>query len=226
MFLTLMGWTLVTLSLCRPVWTAAKVTQPYRVTSISGTAQVQCFIQPQPFYLQQTQPSDYSDPEEVRVTLLRGLHGSQGLCSTTLNFPEPRETSVEEVGEVGEVQCSAEVTGGAVQVTVSGLKAADTDLYRCQIQVLYPPPYRRLIGNGTLIHVPDNCDAPVQEMVQQSDEEEGEEGEEEKEPVSAPVVVLVILVMFVLIIIIYLQTLQCERGKKELVVPAPAAGSC
>ncbi|XP_060945200.1 cytotoxic T-lymphocyte protein 4 [Limanda limanda] len=223
MFLTLMGWTVVTLSLCRPVWTASKVIQPYRVTSISGTAQVQCFITPQPFYLQQTQPSDSSGPVEVRVTLLRGLHGSQGLCSTTLNFTEPRETSVEEVGEV---QCSAEVRGGAVQVTVSGLKAADTDLYRCQIQVLYPPPYLRLTGNGTLIHVPDNCDAPMQEMVQQSDEEEGEEGEKEKEPVSAPVVVLVILVMFVLIIIIYLQTLQCERRKKDSVVPASAAGSC
>ncbi|XP_035030877.1 cytotoxic T-lymphocyte protein 4 [Hippoglossus stenolepis] len=215
MFLTLMGWTLVTLSLCRPVWTAAKVIQPYRVTSISGTAQVQCFIR--------TQWSDYPDPEEVRVTLLRGLHGSQGLCCTTLNSTEPRETSVEEVGEV---QCSAEVIGGAVQVTVSGLKAADTDLYRCQIQVLYPPPYLRLTGNGTLIHVPGNCDSPVQEMVQQSDEEEGEESEEGKEPVSAPVVTLVILVMFVLIIIIFFQTLQCERGKRDSVVRAFAAGSC
>lgn len=42
---------------------------------------------------------------------------------------------------------------GAVEVTVSGLKSTDTDLYRCEIEVFYPPPYLRLTGNGTLIHV-------------------------------------------------------------------------
>lgn len=52
-----------------------------------------------------------------------------------------------------QVQCSARVTGGAVEVTLSGLKAADTDLYRCEIEVFYPPPYLRLTGNGTLLHV-------------------------------------------------------------------------
>ena len=43
--------------------------------------------------------------------------------------------------------------GGAVEVTVSGLRATDTDMYRCVIEVFYPPPYLRLTGNGTLIHV-------------------------------------------------------------------------
>nr|XP_019961048.1 PREDICTED: T-cell-specific surface glycoprotein CD28-like [Paralichthys olivaceus] len=179
--------------------------------SVNGTAQVQCFLQ--------TQPSNHHglqlpDPEEVRVTLLRGLHGSRSLCSTMLNFTEPRET---DEGEGEEVQCSAEVTGGVVQVTVSGLKAPDTDLYRCEVEILYPPPYLRLTGNGTLIHVQDICDLPVRERVQQSDEEEAEEG---KEPISAPVVVLVILIMFVLLIIVYFQTLQCERGMRDSVVPA------
>uniref|UniRef100_A0A667X2U7 Immunoglobulin V-set domain-containing protein n=1 Tax=Myripristis murdjan TaxID=586833 RepID=A0A667X2U7_9TELE len=42
---------------------------------------------------------------------------------------------------------------GAVQLTVSGLKANHTDLYRCAVEVFYPPPYLNLIGNGTLIHV-------------------------------------------------------------------------
>lgn len=36
---------------------------------------------------------------------------------------------------------------------MSGLKATDTDMYRCEIEVFYPPPYLELIGNGTLIHV-------------------------------------------------------------------------
>ncbi len=52
-----------------------------------------------------------------------------------------------------QVQCSAEVKEGAVEVTVSGLKVTDTDLYRCELEVFYPPPYLRLTGNGTLIHV-------------------------------------------------------------------------
>lgn len=36
---------------------------------------------------------------------------------------------------------------------MSGLKATDTDMYRCEIEVFYPPPYLRLTGNGTLLHV-------------------------------------------------------------------------
>lgn len=52
-----------------------------------------------------------------------------------------------------QVQCTAQVTEGAVEVTVSGLKATDTDIYRCDIEIFYPPPYLRLTGNGTLIHV-------------------------------------------------------------------------
>lgn len=42
---------------------------------------------------------------------------------------------------------------GVVEVTVIGLKPSDTDMYRCEIEVFYPPPYLQLIGNGTLIHV-------------------------------------------------------------------------
>lgn len=54
---------------------------------------------------------------------------------------------------VFQLQCSAQVTGGAVELTVSGLKAEHTDMYRCKIEVFYPPPYLSLTGNGTLIHV-------------------------------------------------------------------------
>lgn len=34
------------------------------------------------------------------MTLLKGLHGSQELCSSILNFTEQRETDVEREGEV------------------------------------------------------------------------------------------------------------------------------
>lgn len=36
---------------------------------------------------------------------------------------------------------------------MTGLKATDTDMYRCEIEIFYPPPFLRLTGNGTLIHV-------------------------------------------------------------------------
>ncbi|XP_070771063.1 cytotoxic T-lymphocyte protein 4 [Enoplosus armatus] len=224
----MMPWMVLTvLSLILPVWSAVEVIQPYRVVSTNGTAQIQCFIHPRPSYNQiqpsqdQSLPYPYPDPEDLRVTVLRGLHGVQQLCSSILNFAEQTETDVEREGEV---QCSAQMREGAVEVTVSGLKATDTDVYRCGIEVFYPPPYLRLTGNGTLIHVLGGSDCPVQaaerQIADQGDEEE--EGDERMAPVSVPVVVLVILVIFVLLIIIYLQALQCERGRREFIRTVPA----
>ncbi|XP_056245738.1 cytotoxic T-lymphocyte protein 4 [Seriola aureovittata] len=227
MFLThcVMGLTVLTvLSFCLPVWSAVKVIQPYRVVSINGTAQVQCFIEPQPsFHL--NQPSNdqrrqypYPNPEEVRVSLLKGLHGTQKLCSSIPNFQDHGQTGVEKEEEV---QCSVTLREGAVEVTVSGLKATDTDVYRCGIEVLYPPPYLRLTGNGTLIHVLDNPHCPLEgpqtAIAHQGGEEEDDEGDERIAPVSIPVVVLVLLVIIVLIIIIYFQSVQCQQGRREIV---------
>ncbi|KAM6934104.1 cytotoxic T-lymphocyte protein 4 [Xenentodon cancila] len=159
MFLTLcgMGWTvLAVLSLCPPVWSIVKVTQPYRVLSTDGTAQISCVIHPQPAFHHirpshdQHQRYPYPVPEDLRVALLKGLHGKQELCYIMLSINEikPAKSRVE-----GEVQCSAQARGGAVEVTVTGLKATDTDIYRCDIQVFYPPPFLNYTGNGTLIHV-------------------------------------------------------------------------
>ncbi|XP_068590270.1 cytotoxic T-lymphocyte protein 4 [Cebidichthys violaceus] len=229
MFLThcVMPWIVLTvLSLCRPAWSAVTVIQPYRVVSTNGTAQVHCFVQPRPSYHQvqppydQTRPYPYADPKELRVTLLKGLYGAQEFCSSILNFTGRREPGVEKQGDV---QCSARVREGAVEVTVSGLKATDTDLYRCKVEVFYPPPYLRLTGNGTLIHVLGSSDCPVpgpqRQTAHPGDDGEDDEGDERMAPVSIPVVVLVILVVFVLIIITYFQALQCERGRREIVRP-------
>ncbi|XP_051260452.1 cytotoxic T-lymphocyte protein 4 [Dicentrarchus labrax] len=227
----MMEWiVLAVLSLCLPVWSAVKVIQPYRVVTTNGTAQVKCFIKPQPSNHQNqlseedSMPYPYPGPEELRVTLLKGLHGTQKVCSSVLILKEQREIK-EEIE--GEFQCSAQESEDAVEVTVSGLKATDTDMYRCEIEVFYPPPYLRLTGNGTLIHVIDrgNASCPVQEahrqIAQLGGEEEDDEGDENMAPVSVPVVILVILVIFVLIIIIYLQTFQCERVKREIVRTMP-----
>ena len=85
--------------------TAVKVIQPYRVVSINGTAQVQCFLQPRPFDHQSlpshdnSLPYPYPDPEDLQVSLLKGLHGTQKLCSLSLNL-EQIETNGEKEGEV------------------------------------------------------------------------------------------------------------------------------
>uniref|UniRef100_A0AAZ1XVA4 Immunoglobulin V-set domain-containing protein n=1 Tax=Oreochromis aureus TaxID=47969 RepID=A0AAZ1XVA4_OREAU len=119
-----------TLSLIPFPMPATKVTQPYRVVSTNGVAQIQCVIHPQSL--------KYPYPEEARVTVLKGLHGYQELCFSILNFTDQRKTRMD-------VKCFG--------VTLSGLNVTDTDMYRCEIQIFYPPPYLRLIGNGTLIHV-------------------------------------------------------------------------
>nr|XP_040056581.1 cytotoxic T-lymphocyte protein 4 [Gasterosteus aculeatus aculeatus] len=211
---------LAVLSLCRPAWSAVKIIQPYRALSTNGTARVQCFLQQrpsnhgiQPTY-QRTPPYPHPEPEELRVTLLKGLRDTHRFCSSFLSSAGQRETAAETEGEV---QCSARVTGGAVEVTLSGLKAADTDLYRCEIEVFYPPPYLRLTGNGTLLHVlgSSDCPGPRGQTAQRGGDEEGDGGDERKAPVSVPVVVLVTLVMFVLIVIIYFQAVQWKQGRRE-----------
>ncbi|XP_037343612.1 cytotoxic T-lymphocyte protein 4 [Pungitius pungitius] len=211
---------LTLLSLGRLAWSAVKIIQPYRVVSTNGTARVQCFLQHrpsnpriQPTY-EQTPAYPHPEPEELRVTLLKGLRGTRQFCSSFLSATGQRETAEETEGE-----CSARVTEGAVEVTLSGLKAADTDMYRCEIEVFFPPPYLRLTGNGTLLHVSGSSDCPVpgprRQIAQRRDGEEGDAGDERKAPVSVPVVVLVTLVMFVLIIIIYFQAVQCKQGRRE-----------
>ncbi|XP_008436459.1 cytotoxic T-lymphocyte protein 4 [Poecilia reticulata] len=223
MFLThsLMGWSvLAVLSISVPVWSSVKVTQPYRVVSTNGTAQIHCIIHSRTVasHLRPGQRLEnlFSNLEDLQVALLRGLHGNQKICSSTLNTSEHQKEMQQE--KDGDGRCAVQMKDGAVVVTLSGLKATHTDIYRCTIQVFYPPPYQQLTGNGTLLHVLEDSPCPVRgPQRQQSEEDEGEEEEsnEKKPAVSVVVVVLVIAIICVLIIIITLQTLQCERGRRE-----------
>ncbi|XP_061580565.1 uncharacterized protein cd28 isoform X2 [Cololabis saira] len=214
-----------------PGYKIVKVTQPYRVLSTDGTAQISCVIHPRPAFHQpelsqdQHQRYPYPDPKDLRVALLKGLHGKQELCYTRFSVNEIKPT--EGRGE-GEVQCSALARGGAVEVTVTGLKAADTDIYRCEIEVSYPPPFLNFTGNGTLIHVADSPHCPAQmaqkQMGQGADDDAEDEEEEENEittPTSVPVVILVIAIICVLVVILTFQTLQCERGRKKVIWTLP-----
>lgn len=51
------------------------------------------------------------------------------------------------------LQCSAQVNVDTLEVTMSGLAAGDTDVYRCVTELLFPPPYIRFHANATLVHV-------------------------------------------------------------------------
>ncbi|XP_068186162.1 cytotoxic T-lymphocyte protein 4 isoform X2 [Antennarius striatus] len=138
----MMGWiVLAFLSFGLPVWSEMNVIQPYKAVSSGGAVQVQCFIQP---------PLSYTSSAKVRVSLLKGIHGTHRVCSSTLTSTEQREMGG---AKEGKVQCSGQMRGGAVELTVLGLKATDTDIYICEVEVLCPPPYLQLTGNGTLIHV-------------------------------------------------------------------------
>ncbi|XP_054915949.1 cytotoxic T-lymphocyte protein 4 [Poeciliopsis prolifica] len=222
MFLThsMMGWNvLAVLSISVPVWSSVKVTQPYRVMSTNGTAQIHCIIHSRTAasHLRPGQPLEnlFSNLEDLQVALLRGLHGNQKICSSTLSTSEHKKEMQQEKNKEG--QCEIQMKDGTVVVTLSGLKATHTDIYRCAIQVFYPPPYQQLTGNGTLLHVLEDSPCPDPGPQRQQSEEEGEEekSNETKTAVSVTVVVLVIAIICVLIIIITLQTLQCERGRRE-----------
>lgn len=63
--------------------TAVKAIQSYKVETTDGTAQVPCHV-----------PPLYPMPEEVRVTLLKGLYVTQKVCSSIVNLTKQKETSV------------------------------------------------------------------------------------------------------------------------------------
>uniref|UniRef100_A0A3B3UEH1 Uncharacterized protein n=1 Tax=Poecilia latipinna TaxID=48699 RepID=A0A3B3UEH1_9TELE len=116
------------------------------VVSTNGTAQIHCIIRPG-----QRLENLFSNLEDLQLSLLRGLHGNQKICSSTLSASEHQKEMQQE--KDGEGRCAVQMKDGAVVVTLSGLKATHTDIYRCAIQVFYPPPYQQLTGNGTLLHV-------------------------------------------------------------------------
>lgn len=84
---------------------AVKVTQPYRVVSTNGTAQIHCIIHSRTAasHLRPGQRLEnlFSNQEDLQVALLRGLHGNQKICSSTLNTSEhEKEMQQEKDGDV------------------------------------------------------------------------------------------------------------------------------
>ncbi|KAJ8004427.1 hypothetical protein DPEC_G00135600 [Dallia pectoralis] len=149
---------LIVLCLSLPTWNALRVSQPYRAVSQDGEVQFYCS------YHHRGQ----TVPEELRVTLYRGLFGDeekQEVCTSSFSH---NQTVFQVNGEQGgagnrgrQVFCRGQLEAGMVNLTVSGLQGNDTDLYRCAIEVTYPPPYLRVFGNGTLLYIPEDPECPA-----------------------------------------------------------------
>ncbi|XP_031434391.1 cytotoxic T-lymphocyte protein 4 isoform X2 [Clupea harengus] len=129
--------------LATPLGNALRIVQPYHVVANDGQATVKCGYSTPP------RPT----PQELRVTLLKGLHGAEAVCGGYVNSthrsvrtPEPNA-------------CQASMSEDGLSVSLSGLKGDDTDMYRCVVEVIYPPPYMKRVGNGTLVYVPGEREA-------------------------------------------------------------------
>uniref|UniRef100_A0A671KV77 CD28 molecule n=1 Tax=Sinocyclocheilus anshuiensis TaxID=1608454 RepID=A0A671KV77_9TELE len=117
---------------------ALRVSQPYRVVGKEGEVPLRCSF------------SSKLKPEEMQVSLYKGLHGRESLCSAYVNLSEPYFTTD------GTVNCRGNISSGRVDMIISGLRGNDTDIYRCEIEILFPPPYLRTIGNGTVVYIQGN----------------------------------------------------------------------
>lgn len=114
---------------------AFSVSQPYFAVGVQGQVSFHCTINAK------------NQPEEMRVSVYKGQYGEQRICSAFVNISDPHiETN-------GEVFCRGNVSKGQVDLTIFGLRGKDTDIYRCKIDFLFPPPYVGKFGNGTLVYV-------------------------------------------------------------------------
>ncbi|XP_004601349.1 cytotoxic T-lymphocyte protein 4 [Sorex araneus] len=84
---------------------------------------------------------------EVRVTVMRQADSQvTEVCATTFTIEE-------ELNFIDDSTCIGTSSGNKVNLTIQGLKAMDTGLYICKVELLYPPPYLSGMGNGTQIYV-------------------------------------------------------------------------
>ncbi|EDL98923.1 cytotoxic T-lymphocyte-associated protein 4, isoform CRA_a [Rattus norvegicus] len=101
-------------------------------------------------------PCEYAsshNTDEVRVTVLRQTNDQvTEVCATTFTVKNT-------LGFLDDPFCSGTFNESRVNLTIQGLRAADTGLYFCKVELMYPPPYFVGMGNGTQIYVidPEPC---------------------------------------------------------------------
>ncbi|KAF5895292.1 T-cell-specific surface glycoprotein CD28-like, partial [Clarias magur] len=132
----------ITLIVGFPLGHAYNVSQPYYAVGVQGQVSLHCKF------------NTRSKPEEMQVSLLKGMYGEERICNAYVNISNPS------IVTNGSIYCRYNISPGRVDLTIFGLKGGDTDIYRCQIDVIFPPPYIRRIGNGTLVYIQDSPDCP------------------------------------------------------------------
>ncbi|KAJ8255186.1 hypothetical protein GJAV_G00202000 [Gymnothorax javanicus] len=184
---------LITLiSLSSQVGRALRVLQPYKVVAVDGEVQLRCSYHAR------------GRPEEMRVSLYRGEHRKERVCTHSFN------TTLSDLRNDGPILCRGELSPGGVDLIISGLKGEDTDIYHCQIEILYPPPYLIKFGNGTLIYIPEkmDCPAPLAQM--------------QEEPHSTksilPILVLAFFILIIITVIIFSYKFF-KRGQRRIMYP-------
>ncbi|XP_067301058.1 T-cell-specific surface glycoprotein CD28-like [Pseudorasbora parva] len=141
-----------------PLGLALRVSQPYRVEGKEGEVSLQCFF------------SGNLTPEEMQISVYKGLPTQDRICSAFVNFSEPYFTTN------GTVKCRGNVSSGRVDMIITGLRGEDTDLYHCEIEILFPPPYLRRLGNGTVVYIQEtpNCPTASTQSLSQSQRKNSE----------------------------------------------------
>ncbi|XP_062390975.1 cytotoxic T-lymphocyte protein 4-like [Sardina pilchardus] len=124
--------------LATPAVNGQHIVQPYRVVATEGQATIECRYSSPPRH----------QPLELHVTLLKGYHGAATICGSYIN------STIGSVRTQEPNACEVTLSERGVNVSVAGLTGDDTDMYRCVVKVLYPPPYLEKHGNGTLVYVP------------------------------------------------------------------------
>lgn len=84
---------------------------------------------------------------EVRVTVLRKAGGQLNEVCAATYMVEDELTFLEDS------ICTGTSSGNRVNLTIQGLRATDSGLYICKVELMYPPPYYVGMGNGTQIYV-------------------------------------------------------------------------
>ncbi|XP_043105538.1 T-cell-specific surface glycoprotein CD28-like [Puntigrus tetrazona] len=135
--------TLIRIFIYVPLGLALRVSQPYRAVGKEGEVPLRCSF------------TSNVQPQEMQVSLYRGLHGRERICRAYVNVSEPRFTTD------GSVNCRGNISPGRVDMIVSGLRGNDTDFYRCAIEIFFPPPYLRTIGNGTVVDMQETPNCPT-----------------------------------------------------------------
>ncbi|XP_041940469.1 cytotoxic T-lymphocyte protein 4 isoform X3 [Alosa sapidissima] len=138
--------------LATPAVNGLRIVQPYRVVATDDQATVECRYASPPRY----------QPLELHVTLLKGLYGAVSICGGYVN------STIGSMQTQGTKACKVTLSERGVNVSVAGMKEDDTDLYRCVVKVLYPPPYLERFGNGTLVYVPEKPECSPTEMQYQT----------------------------------------------------------